>query len=277
MRKEFVKADAKVAAIAARQHGVVTRTQLGRAGLSGPSVSRRVAAGRLHRVHRGVYAVGHSGLSNKGKWTAAVLACGDGAVLSHRSAAELWELLPPAQGPIHVTVPAASGGRATRRGLRLHRSSLPTGDVTVRSRIPVATPARTIADLKRSVPASIVRKAIREAEYRGLNLGDTDTDRTRSDLERAFLRLCRRHRLPDPEVNVRVAGYTVDFLWRKQRLAVETDGYRAHRGRQAFEDDRERELALGELGIRLRRFSDRQVDDRPAEVAAAVHAALAEV
>jgi predicted transcriptional regulator of viral defense system len=239
MREQVVKADAKVAAIAARQHGIVTFTQLKRAGVSSSGVSRRVAGGRLHRVHRGVYAVGHRGLSREGKWTAAVLACGDGAVLSHRSAAELSEMLPRGDGPIHVTLPAPSSGRSNRRGLRIHRSSLPRSDSTVRNGIAVTTPARTIADLKRSVPAAVVRKAIREAE-----------------------------------VNVRVAGFTVDFLWRADRLAVETDGYGAHRGRQAFEDDRERELAIGTLGIRLRRFSDRQIRTQAARVAKAVHTAL---
>jgi very-short-patch-repair endonuclease len=162
------------------------------------------------------------------------------------------------------------GGSRPRR----HRSSLPAGDTSVRSGIPVTTPARTIADLKRGVPAVTLRKAIREAEFRGLDVGDADTDHTRSELERAFLRLSRLYHLPEPEVNVRVAGFTVDFLWRAERLAVETDGYRAHRGRQAFEDDRERELALGMLGIRLRRFTDRQVHRQPARVAAAVRAAL---
>lgn len=274
MREQVVKVDAKVAAIAARQHGVVTFSQLQGAGASRSSVSRRVTAGRLHRVHRGVYAVGHRGLSQQGKWMAAVLAGGEGAVLSHRSAAELWELLPRSRGPIQVTVPASSGGRRKRPGLRIHRSLLPGSAATVRDRIPVTTPARTIADLRGCVPAAPLRKAIRAAEYRGLDLGETDSDRTRSDLERAFLRLCRRHALPEPEVNVPVAGFTVDFLWREQRLAVETDGYQGHRGRQAFEDDRERELALGMLGIRVRRFSDRQVDARPAQVAAAVKAEL---
>lgn len=274
MRKERVNADAKVAEIAARQHGVVTLTQLTRAGISAAAVTRRLAAGRLHRIHRGVYAVGHPGVPRQGRWLAAVLACGEGAVLSHRSAAELWDLLPAGEGPIHVTLPAHSGGRKRRRGLRIHRSSLPGSDTTVRSRIPVATPARTIADLKRTVPAATLRKAIRQAEFRGLELEATETDHTRSELERSFLRLCRRYRLPQPEVNVPVAGFTVDFLWREHGLAVETDGYRAHRGRQAFEDDRERELALGMVGIRLRRFSERQVHTKPAQVAAAVDAAL---
>lgn len=274
MRKEGVNPDARVAETAARQHGVVTVAQLNAIGIAGSAVTRRIRAGRLHRVHRGVYAVGHSGLSGEGMWIAAVLTCGPGAVLSHRSAAELFELLPPGRGPIHVTVPASSGGRRQRRGLSIHRSSVPRPDVTSRSGIPVTTPVRTAADLRRSVPAATVRRAIREAEYRGLDLGRTRTDRTRSELERAFLRLCRRFGLPEPEVNARVGRFTVDFLWREHGLAVETDGYGAHRGRQAFEDDRERELELGMLGVRVRRFTDNQVRRRSARVAAAVEAEL---
>ena len=156
---------------------------------------------------------------------AAVLAAGEGAVLSHRSAAELWELVAPAHRAIHVTIPASSGGRSNRRWVRIHRSSLRAGDATARSDIPVTTPARTLADLKRSVAAATLRKAIREAEFRGLDLGQAPTDHTRSELERTFLRLCRRYRLPEPDVNVRLDRFTVDFLWREQRLAVETDGY----------------------------------------------------
>src|SRR5918996_2904360 len=162
MRAQVVNADAEVAAIASRQHGVATFTQLKQAGVSRSGIYRRLAAGRLHRVHRGVYAVGHRGLSQQGKCMAAVLACGAGGVLSHRSAAELWELLPASTGPIHVSVPASSGGRSSRHRLRIHRPSLPRSDTTVRTAIPITTPARTIADLKRSVPAVTVRKAIRE-------------------------------------------------------------------------------------------------------------------
>src|SRR5688500_4880303 len=98
MREKSANPDGAVAAIAARQHGVVTLTQLNQAGIDRSGVSRRLRAGRLHRIHRGVYAVGHRALSNHGRWMAAVLACGPGAVLSHRAAAELWRLLEPAAG-----------------------------------------------------------------------------------------------------------------------------------------------------------------------------------
>lgn len=205
---------------------------------------------------------------------AAVLACGDGAVLSHRSAAELWELLAPRQGPVHVTVPVP-GGRKKRDGIQLHRSpSLPDTATTRWHGIAVTTPVRTLADLRRTIDPPLFRRALRQAEFRGMKTGDVPSDRSRSDLERAFLRLCRRHRLPMPEVNVEVGRYTVDFLWRRERLAVETDGYAAHRGRQAFEDDHARELELHALGYRLRRFTDLQVEHRPRAVARAVAEAL---
>jgi hypothetical protein len=150
----------------------------------------------------------------------------------------------------------ASGWRQSR--LRRHRSSLPAGDTSVRSGIPVTTPARTIADLKRGVPAVTLRKAIREAEFRGLDVGDADTDHTRSELERAFLRLSRRYHMPESEVNVRVAGFTVDFLWREQSLAVETDGYeRTAAGRRSrmIASVSSRSGCSGCAGSRIARFT----------------------
>ena len=267
-------ADIRAAEIAARQHGVVTVTQLMGAGLTATAVRNRIRSGRLHRIHRGVYAVGHRGLSNEGRWMAAVLACGEGAALSHRSAAELWALLAPRGGPVQVTIPS-DVGRKRRAGIDLDRSpSLPDAATTLRNRIAVTTPARTLADLRRTAPAAILRRALREAEFRGLDVGSVPSDRTNSELERAFLRLCRRYRLPMPERNVHIGRFKVDFLWREQRLVVETDGYVAHRGSLAFEDDRQRELELHILGYSLRRFSYRQVHRQPRGVAAAVAAAL---
>lgn len=274
MRPKSVSPDARAAGIAARQHGVLTLTQLLGVGMSAAGVKRRAQSGRLHRVHRGVYAVGHRGLSNEGRWMAAVLACGEGAVLSHRSAAELWALLTPTRGIVDVTAPIP-GGRKQRAGIRLHRSpSLPDAATTRRNGIAVTTTARTLADLRRAVPAEVLRRAIRQAEFRNLDLGPVRSDRTNSELERAFLRLCRRHRLPTPEVNVRVGRFKVDFLWREQGLVVETDGYAAHRGSQAFEDDHQRELELHAGGWRVRRFTNHQVRRQPQAVAAAVAAAL---
>lgn len=269
MRLKVDPPEAVVARIAARQHGVVTVEQLRVAGVGESGVARRVRAGRLHRVHRGVYAVGHRGMSNEKRWMAAVLACGEGAVLSHRSAAELWGMLAVRDGSIHVST-SARGGRSTRTGIRLHRCrSLRPGLITRQQGIPVTRPARTIADLRQMLPPWEVRRATRQAQMAGLPLGpDIKVDRTRSDLERDFLRLCERHRLPAPEVNVRVGRWTVDFLWRQARVAVEADSYRWHRGSVAFEDDHARDLDLRSRGFDVRRFSEDQICNRAAHVAA---------
>src|SRR5436190_3282042 len=158
--------DALVARIATRQHGIVSFEQLIAAGLTPSGITRRIAAGRLHRVYRGVYAVGHTALGNEGRWMAAAIACGEGAVLSHRSAAELWRMLTPRDGPVDVTVPTA-GGRKRRPGIRLHRiPSLPRATTTLRQGIPVTVPARTIAGLRRVASVDEVRRAIRKAEFR---------------------------------------------------------------------------------------------------------------
>jgi very-short-patch-repair endonuclease len=276
MRRKGARPDAAIAAIAARQHGIVSRRQLLEVGLGESAITRRVEVGRLYRIHRGVYAVGHCAISQHGQWQAAVLACGDGAAVSDQSAAALWGLLSATRGPVHVTVPSA-GGRKRQQGIRLHRRvSLLPEYVTRHRGIPVTTPARTVDDLRRAVSAAELRRAIRQAEMLGLSLGEESrSDRTRSDLERDFLRLCRRHGLPTPEVNVRVGRHLADFLWRDRRLIVETDGYRYHRGRQAFEDDRARDLRLRALGFEVLRLSYRQVSDEPAAVAKVLGAVLA--
>jgi hypothetical protein len=147
---------------------VITVSQLAAVGIARRGVGRRVDVGRLHRVHRGVYAVGHPGLSPEGRWIAAVLACGDTAVLSHGDAAVLWGLLRPLGGPVHVSVPTSSGVRQ-RRGIRLHRcTSLRPVHVTTRLGIRVTNPARTIDDLRGSVAPRIRRRARRQAEVFGL-------------------------------------------------------------------------------------------------------------
>jgi very-short-patch-repair endonuclease len=205
---------------------------------------------------------------------AAVLAHGEGAVLSHSSAAALWQLLLPVNGDIHVSVPTDSG-RRKRPGIRLHRRASLTADrVTRRHNIPVTTPAQTIADLRGSVPEALLRRAIRQAEVLGLPTGWMPAEPTRSELEHLFLRLCKRHCLPTPEVNVQAGPFEVDFLWREQRLVVETDGYRYHRGALAFENDHERDLVLRQHGFKVRHYSYRQVTEQPLEVAAGVAAGL---
>jgi very-short-patch-repair endonuclease len=208
---------------------------------------------------------------------AAVLACGEGAVLSHLSAAALWGLINETKGRlIEVSTPKRSG-RARRSGIRLHRcSSLLESEITKQQGILTTTPARTIGDLRPVVSERLHRRVIRQADVLGLQLGsETTVDGTRSELEYLFLRLCRRYRLPAPEVNVRLGSLLADFVWREKRLVVETDGYQFHRGRAAFEDDHGRDLHFRALGYEVIRLSYRQVVDEPKLVAGVLTGAIA--
>jgi very-short-patch-repair endonuclease len=208
----------------------------------------------------------------------AVLACGNNAVLSHRAAAALWKILPPRSGPVDVTVPR-KGGRRSRRGIRLHRSAtLTQQQSTRRLNIPVTTPARTLLDLRRCVPETELGRARRQAEALGYRLDDAtdiEPNLTRSELERRFLGLCAKAALPSPEVNARVGDHVVDFLWRRSRLIVETDGYRYHRGRASFEHDRSRDAHLAALGYEVLRFTWLQVLNHAEKVIEALRARLA--
>ena len=278
--------DAAIARLAGNQHGVVTTAQLNRMGLSRGRIAERAKAGRLHPIHRGVHAVGHRALSEKGRWMAAVLACGETAVLSHLSAGELWGIHRPVRRrsdaggnvevpDVHVTIPSTAGIRK-RTGIVLHRcTTLTDRQCTSRDGIPVTTPARTLADLRGLLPPAQFASALREAEFLRLPIDDRlDSDDARTDLEQLMLALCRRHRLPRPEVNVRVDRYEVDFLWRRERLVAEGDGWDSHRSRSAFEEDRARDARLAVLGYEVVRFTWRQVTSDPAAVAATIRALL---
>jgi very-short-patch-repair endonuclease len=267
--------DALITRIATKQYGVVSRDQLRTAGLSSTGVARRVAAGRLHRIHRGVYAVGHRSLSHEGGWMAAVLAHGEGAVLSHRSAAALWGIRHPRNGPVDITVTGTTG-RTTRAGISLHRSTtLIASSCTRRRGIPVTTPARTLADLRGLLSPAQLASAVREAEFLGLGVGgDVSTERARTDLEQLFVALCRRHRLPKPAVNAKLDRYEVDFLWPEHRLVIEVDGWESHRTRSAFEEDRARDARLKLLGYEVLRFTWRQVASDADGVARTIRALI---
>jgi predicted transcriptional regulator of viral defense system len=285
--------DARIAALASVQHGVVSRRQLLEVGLDRFAIARRIRAGRLHPIHRGVYAVGHPTLTREARYLAAVLACGDGAVLSHRSAAALWGLVPSGAASIEVTVPLPSGFRSTE-AIRVHRSRRPT-ESTTRAAVPVTTPARTLADLAETATARALEKAVEVAEQQRLLdaveiaavaadrpgragprrlvrvLETHDTDHTtRSELEDAFLELCDRHGIPRPAVNARVAGYEVDFCWPAERLIVETDGFRFHGSRRAFAADRARDRRLTAAGWRVARVAGAEIHGTPRDVAADV-------
>jgi very-short-patch-repair endonuclease len=278
----------EVRRLARVQYGIVTTRQLVDAGLSRAAIAKRVKAGRLYRVHQGVYSIGHDGLSEEARWTAAVLACGPGAALSHGAAAVHWGLLRPLDGPIDVSVPKRTG-RSRRREVRIHRrpdllaratlstnglQTRPQRLVTVRRYIPVTTVPRTLVDIRATLSPRLVRRAVRQAEFLGLGMGEIETDRTRSDLERYFLRLWRGTRLRQPEVNVPIGAMTVDFLWRRERLVVETDSYATHGGTVAFENDRERDLRLRRLGYSVHHFSERQLELEPEAVVEDVASAL---
>ena len=216
MRKKRADRERLIAELAANQHGVLAAHQLATAGLPDYSVTRRVKAGRLHRLHRGVYAVGHTNLSFEGRCTAAALAVGDSAVVSHRSAAPVWGFLPQHTDRIDVTVPG-DGGRRKRRGITVHRSSsLIAGVVTRRNGVPVTKPARTLRDLRQPPPAGFSEAAVRRALASGSSSRDLDQSPTSPAAISSvvFVRLCRRHRVPQPEANARLGPYEVDFLWR---------------------------------------------------------------
>jgi very-short-patch-repair endonuclease len=278
--------DAFISRLAGRQHGVVSVEQLHDGGLSKSGIHRRVRAHRLHRLHRGVYAVGHTRLSERGSWMAAVLACGDEAVLSHLSAAELWGIrrrvrrLPETGvrgegADVHVTVPSTAGIR-TRDGIVLHRSSTLIARFCTRcDGIPVTTPTRTLDDARPLLSQAQFAAALREAEFLRLPIEYRfDSDRARTELEQTMLALCRRHGLPRPAVNVRLDRYEVDFLWQDKRLIVEVDGWEAHRSRSAFEEDRARDVRLAALGFQVLRFTWRQLIHERASVARTIRGLL---
>lgn len=274
--------DVRLARLASRRHGVVSRDELIALGFDRGMISRRVASGRLHRLYRGVYAVGHTILTREGRWLAAVLACGEGAALSHRSAAALWGIRPTAAARIDITVSHTSGVRSSS-AIVVHRTRRPV-TATKRHGIPVTTPGQTLADLALALPRRPLEKAIELAEARRLHVAIPDghpgsqrlTDArpllvtTDSPLEDAFLALCDTYGIPRPLVQRVVEGYRVDFCWPEERLIVETDGYEHHGTRAAFERDRLKDAHLTVRGWRVVRFTQPQVDEEPAYVAGVV-------
>jgi very-short-patch-repair endonuclease len=283
--------DARLAKLAERQHGVVSRGQLLELGLGKSAIGDWVKRGRLHGVHRGVYAVRYPTLTRNGHYMAAVLACGEGAALSHFSAAVLWGMLNEWGGAIHVT----SEARRRRPGLVVHEAALGGGDVLKRAGIPVTAPARTLIDLADVAPRRTLERAIDEAEYlrldctglaprhgrRGsgtlssvLAVHRPGSTRTRSELEEMFIRLCDQHGLPRPEVNLHIEGHECDFVWRDQRLIVETDGAAAHSGERRRVRDLERDAELAAAGWRVIRITYERLLREPERVADQVGRAL---
>jgi len=278
---------------------MISRTQLLRLGLGAGAIEHRVRTGRLLTSRRGVYSVGVAPPTRECRWAAALLACGPGAVLSHLSAAALWELRPLDPVTIDVSVPRR--GTRPRRGIRVHRPRhLDAEDVTRRHKLPVTSVHRTLIDLAETLSTRSRERALDEAEFlRLLDLADVRASiqrhrgrngaarlakvltrhepgatRTRTALEEDFYVLVSTAGLPKPEVNVPLGPFTVDFLWRDSRLAVETDGGASHDRRSQRERDSRRDAWLAAADYQPLRFTWDQVHNRPAEVLAALRAKL---
>jgi AraC-like DNA-binding protein len=272
----------------------VSRAQLAELGVSAATIDHWVRRSRLLVVHRGVYALGHAALRVEGRRLAAVLACGPGAVLSHRSAAAHWELLRTEQTRADVTTPRT---RRAIPGIHLHRSrSLDDKDTTTHEGIPITTIARTLLDLAATVRKDRLERALAQAErlqlydhraiedviarsngHRGTGALARATRRTpqltRSELEIAFRKLARRAGLPEPLGNYTLDApdhprLEADFYWPAHSLVVETDGWDTHKTKAAFKSDRRKDAALTAAGYRVMRFTYDDVVYEPDTVVA---------
>jgi very-short-patch-repair endonuclease len=292
----------RIAAIAATQRGRVSRRQLLAAGISKAMIETRLAGGSLRRVHLGVYAVGHDAPIPLGAETAALLAVGPDAVLSHETAAALWRLRPPPPegSPVHITLLSSGVGR--RAGLVLHRTrSLAQRDVGVRERLPLTSPARTLLDLAATLRTRELERAIDEALTTRIATGSQLADLlartpaqrkgrrqlaallehrrgstiTRSDAEEVLLDLVRTAALPDPECNVALHGFTFDAVWRADRIVVEVDSYQFHMSKFAFARDRRKDAVLRQAGWEVMRITWDQLEHEPYAVVARLATTLA--
>lgn len=286
--KKLESRSAEAWALVRRQHGVVTRRQLLGLGFTAKAVKHRIQTGRLHPVHAGIYAAGRSELSREGRWMAAVLGCGGGAMLSHRSAATLWGI-GSERGPIDVSV--ARHCSLKRAGIRVHsRPALRAKVITTRMRIPVTQPIQTLIDLATELPRNRLERAVNEADKLGLvdpetlraaledrpgergvpplrDLVDRHTFRlSDSELEVLFRPIAAAAGLPPPLTKQRVNGFEVDFFFPELGLVVETDGWRYHRTPAAQARDALRDQIHTAAGLTRLRFSHRQVKYEPTHV-----------
>jgi very-short-patch-repair endonuclease len=275
-------------ALARQQHWVVARRQLLELGFGGHWIDHRIAIGRLHPLHRGVYAVGRPHVTPYGRWMALVLACGPAAVLSHGSAAALWGIRP---APKRLEVSVVNGAKRRPEGIAVHRRlDLAPEEVTDCHGIPVTSPIRTLIDIAARLDREPLEAAINEADkldlcdpeelraalddargQPGVRALRTVLDRrtftlTDSELERRLLRIVRALGLPRPETGVRVNGFKVDFYWPQLGLVVETDGLRFHRTPAQQARDRVRDQVHTAAGLTSLRFTRAQVRFEPGYV-----------
>ena len=285
-------------AVAKRQHGVVSRGQLLELGLCADAITHRLAKGRLHSVWRGVYALGRPELSQHGRWMAAVLSCGPEAVLSHSSAADLWEIRSGRGRQLEVSVPLPSQRR--RPGILVHRrKALGAAETTTCDHIPVTNPICTLVDIAPGLSRAELEAAVNSADRLGLVnpealrtaldgmlrlpgvaslryvLDRRTFTLTDSELERRFLPLARSAGLPLPETGRRVNGFKVDFHWPDLGLVVETDGLRYHRTPAQQARDRLRDQTHAANGLTPLRFTRAQVVFEAEHVATTLSAVAA--
>ena len=288
----LIQQSAAVWQLVRRQHGVIAHDQLIALGYSPAAIKHRIAAGRLHPLWRGVYAVGRPEVSADGRRMAAVLACGEWAYLSHRSAAALWEMLPE-RGSAAIDVSLMVSYARRHRGIAVHRRvGLTADDLTTCRGIPVTTPVCTLIDIACALSRDLLETAINEGDKRDLfdpeSLRDAlehvrprpgvgvlrkTLDRrtftmTDTQLERRFLPIARRAGLPKPETQAWVNGFRVDFHWPELRLVVETDGLRYHRTPAQQAEDRVRDQTHTAAGLTALRFTRAQVRYEPRYVEA---------
>jgi very-short-patch-repair endonuclease len=287
------------ARVALRGQGTASRTDLLDAGLSRHVIDRRARTGDLHRVHRGLYLVGHTALAPRAAEFAAILACGDRAVISHRSAAFLWGMIE--RRPAEVDVTLVGRRCRAKEGIRLHLLSQidERRDVRCVENLPITSPARTLVDLAAASTTAELERALNEARaqrlvndgqlrgvltragrrpgtalLRKLLINETESGFTRKEAERLMRRLLHDADLAQPHCNAKIRGMEVDFCWAEQRLIVEVDGFQFHGHRSAFERDRKKDQLLTAAGYTVIRVTWRQLRDEPIRVAAVIAAAL---
>jgi len=292
MAAEYDKA---IAVLARKQHGYVTRRQLLDLGLGADAIAHRVRIGRLIPVYAGVYAVGHIPLGQEPRAHAAVLACGDGALLSHQSAAALWKYVK--DWPTRIEVTARIDHQ--RKGIKTHRTKeLTRRDITRQLGVPVTSPARTVFDMApRYKTDAALRRFVNDARLtRTFHLGDlaellarhprhrstkrlmpfveAPTGMTRSELEDTFVDFARRYGLPQPTINKRRGRREPDFLFSDERVIVEIDGWQFHGDRGSFERDRDRDADHLAEGILTVRITEERLTGSPDREAARLHKIL---
>lgn len=299
--RDFVAREASIASLATRQRGIVTAEQLQAAGFSRSTIKRRLRAGNLRRIHRNVYLVGHAAAPEGAAEMAAMLACGEGSAISHRSAARLWKLASFIEwrGPVEISVAGRNVGH--KPGLRIYRvGSLERTDVRRVGEVRTTSPARTLFDLASILPAQDLERALADACARGLARDREleqllersrgrrgvkvlrrlielarDDGLSRSEAERKLNALVHAARLPKPKANAQLHGFEVDFLWREQRVVVEVDGFAFHSSKRAFHRDRARDAMLNARGYAVTRITWEQLVAHPEEVIALIAGVLA--